>query len=257
MNKMALERKRDIPKNALLQNQVSYNCPMCGSQKTFRKAKIKDFRFLHCKDCEFIFSPEITPEYLSELYAQGYHGPKDGAPITGWSNTSFLDPAFDLLEQREKLHVLDFGTGQSLVPKKLREKGHKVIAVDVVSPVHPHHDRLTGDLIEFKFDADQFDFIFSFQVLEHLPRPRPLLDELLRLAKPEGLILLHTDMETPERFTKNFEKWWYVAPPDHCAFYRHRTFEKYLEKSAHELVWKDEKRVIIRKGKSPKKYLFF
>ena len=254
---MAIETKTKTSKSTLLKNQAAFSCPMCGSGKTSRKAKIENYRFLNCEHCEFIFSPEITPEYLSELYANGYHGPEDGAPVTGWSDTSFLDPAFKLLEQRENLHMLDFGTGQSLVPKKLREQGHKVVAVDVAPPVHPHHNRLTGDLIELELDADQFDLIFSFQVLEHLPRPRPVIDELLRLAKPEGLVLIHTDMETPERYKKDFENWWYVAPPDHCAFYRHKTFENYFEGSSHELVWKDEKRVIIKKAKNPKKYLFF
>ena len=38
------------------------------------------------------------------------------------------------------------------------------------------------------------------------------------------MIAIHTDMETPER-ENGLACWWYATPPDHCAFFRHRTFE--------------------------------
>ncbi|PRY05321.1 hypothetical protein CLV24_1301, partial [Pontibacter ummariensis] len=51
---------------------------------------------------------------------------------------------------------------------------------------------------------------------------------------------------TPER-DEGFLNWWYVLPPDHCAFYRHRTFEVYLQETGHKMTWKDKKRVILQK----------
>ncbi|MEX0772778.1 MAG: methyltransferase domain-containing protein, partial [Balneolales bacterium] len=74
--------------------------------------------------------------------------------------------------------------------------------------------------------------------------------ELVRLAKPGGLVLIHTDMETPERDGQGFRNWWYAAPPDHCCFYRHKTFQVYLEDKPHRLVWKSPKSVIIKKNGS-------
>ena len=59
---------------------------------------------------------------------------------------------------------------------------------------------------------DQFDLAFAFQVLEHLPEPRLVLDQLVRLTRPGGLVLVHTDMDTRER-AGGFERWWYVTPP--------------------------------------------
>lgn len=184
------------------------------------------------------------------LYAEGYHGrePEEGASEVDWSDTSFLDPAFALLPDEQKLQILSFCSGQSLVPDKLRAQGHSVVAVDADPASHPHPNWLIEELLEMQLEPDQFNMVFSFKVCECLPQPRPLLDELLRLTKSGGLVLIHTDMETPEREEEGFENWWYVAPPDHCVFFRHKTFEIYLEDKPHQLVWRDPRQVIIRKG---------
>lgn len=225
-----------------------FNCPMCGNKSTSAGGTIKDYQFRLCSDCKFVFCPQIAEVYLSQLYKNGFHGPADGAPLCGWSgNLSFLKPAFDLLAPKHKLKILDFGTGQDTVPDQLRNDGHRVLAVDIASPLRPHPDRLTGDLLQLKLEPNQFDLTYSFQVFEHLPQPLPLLDELIRLTKPGGLVLIHTDMETPERDRKGFENWWYAAPPDHCCFYRHETFQVYLSNKPHQLIWKDPKQVLIKK----------
>lgn len=222
---------------------------MCGNSETSLQGVVKNYNFNVCSCCDFTFCPQITEEYITQLYCEGFHGPEDGAPSRGWGRLGFLDPVFELLPKGQSLDILDFGTGQSRVPEKLRENGHKVIAVDIVPPLRPHPDRLTGNLLGLQLNGCSYDLVFSFQVFEHLPHPRPLLDELLRLAKPGGLILIHTDMETPERETENFQNWWYVMPPDHCCFYRHKTFEVYLKDMPHEIFWKDEKSIIIKKAK--------
>ena len=182
---------------------------------------------------------------MVRAYQAGHHGADDGAPEVGWASLEFLGPALDRLGSGRRLHILDFGCGQSYVPAALRAHGHRVIAVDLAPPVQRHPDRLTGDLLALSIAPGAFDLAFAFQVFEHLPEPRPVLDELLRLTRPGGLVLVHTDMETEER-GRGFAKWWYVAPPDHCAFYRHRTFEVYLAGTAHQLSGREPKSVLIQ-----------
>lgn len=222
---------------------------MCGGSEFRVQGLVGKYEFKGCSYCEFVFCPGITPEYLSQMYSEGFHGPEDGGPKKGWKkDLSFLEPALQFLPKEKSLDILDFGTGQDRTPDLLREQGQRVIAVDIAPPLRPHPDRLTGNLLHLGLESERFDFVYSFQVFEHLPQPRPVLDELLRLTRPGGYILIHTDMETPEREREGFSNWWYVAPPDHCAFFKIRTFDVYLEQSPHELVWNDAKTVIIRKG---------
>lgn len=222
---------------------------MCESENIIFEAEVDGFTFEHCLNCAVVFCPQITPEYLTNLYSDGFHGPKDGGPKTGWSKgVEFLEPAFKRLPQSRGLKILEFGTGQNRIPEVLRKQGHRVIAVDISPPLRPHPDRLTGDILDLELQKEQFDLIFAFQVFEHLPRPKPILYELLRLLKPGGLLLIHTDMETPERDEEGLENWWYATPPDHCIFYRNKSFEIFMEDKPGEITWKDEKTVLIRKN---------
>ncbi len=229
-------------------NNNPLTCPMCEAKVFEHKGEIQGFQYLQCIHCELVFCPKITTDYLKNLYLTGFHGPEEGAPKRGWKkDISFLDPAFQLLPGNKSLKILDFGTGQDRTPEQLRAIGHRVIAVDITSPLRPHPDRLTGDILELNLKAAQFDLVYSYQVFEHLPNPRQIMERLLDLTKPDGLILLHTDMETEERHREGFQNWWYVMPPDHCTLFSHKTFEKYSNSTGNPVIWKDDKRVVIRR----------
>lgn len=222
-------------------------CRMCDDAVLRPAGRVEGYALVECGTCGFAFVPEVTRSEMERLYRSGYHGPDDGAPGEGWADPAFLSPALERLADDSPLRVLDFGAGQSRVPDRLREAGHRVVAVDIVPPTRPHPDRLTGDLFELRLEADTFDVVYAFQVFEHLPEPRPFLFELLRLTRPGGLVLIHTDMETPER-EHGLERWWYVDPPDHCAFFRHCTFETVLRDRPDRVVHREPKAVLIRAG---------
>ena len=83
-------------------------------------------------------------------------------PEYGWSRIGFLDPVLKLFKPEESLRIMDFGCGQSTVPKKLREMGHKTIGVDVTPPRKPHPDRLTGNLLDLQLQGEKLDVVYSF-----------------------------------------------------------------------------------------------
>lgn len=222
------------------------SCNWCNSGSLKEAGVVKDYFFVACEDCGFAFCPYISQDLMDRLYGQGYHANEEGVPEFGWSDASFLKSVLAFFEDKP-LKILDFGCGQSVVPKKLRQRGHKVIAVDVTGPMRPHPDRLTGNILDLDLEPEQFDLVYSFQVFEHLSRPVPIFNELLRLTKPDGYLLIHTDMEPPER-KAGFEQWWYVLPPDHCSFYTLRSFEKILEGSPHTLVEGNPVYVVIQKN---------
>lgn len=220
-------------------------CKCCAGPVKLLGSK-DGFDFWECLQCRFVFTDGVQHQEMVEKYRTGYHGTLEGAPEEGWAMAgAFLQPAFALLSGQ--LRILDFGCGQSCLPSLLRQQGHEVWGVDVTPPLRPGPQRLTGDIVEMDLSLGAFDLIYSFQVFEHLAEPRPVVRKLWELLAKDGLLLIHTDMEVKDR-EAGFLQWWYVLPPDHCSFYRHQTFERLMEDQPHEIVLKDEKMIILRKG---------
>lgn len=228
------------------------SCTMCGSEKLCGAGEKDGYTFYECGNCNFIFCGNVEQAQMEEQYANGYNALTEEVPEDGWAySLEFLQPALQLFPQGKRLQVLDFGCGQSHIPQRLAEKyGHQVTAVDVVPPQRPYRGRLTGNILELDLPQNHFDLIYSFQVFEHIREPLPVLDRLLELVRPGGYLLIHTDMETPERFEGHFTDWWYVIPPDHCAFYRHKTFEHFVGVTPHRLALKEPKMITLQKGEA-------
>lgn len=82
-----------------------------------------------------------------------------------------------------------------------------------------------GDALELPFGAGTFGSVVSFQVMEHLPEPSHFLQEVFRVLKPGGMILIMTPFMWGE----------HEQPYD---FYRYTRFGLHylLEKSGFEIV---------------------
>ena len=110
-------------------------------------------------------------------------------------------------------HALDIGTGPGVIPimlaarvPRLRLKG-----VDLSEPMLEKArtaaeeagmaDRLDfrlGDAKSLPFSERSFDLVLCNSLLHHLPAPLALLDEISRLVRPGGAILLR-DLRRPSR----------------------------------------------------------
>jgi len=87
--------------------------------------------------------------------------------------------------------LLDFGSGR----KPWRSLFHvdEYIGVDIAESGHDHRDSLVDfyyDGHAIPFDNRSFDSIFSSDVFEHLFNMDEILDELYRVLKPEGQMLI-------------------------------------------------------------------
>ncbi len=223
-------------------------CRMCGSSATDRIGDAEGYPFVECADCGFVFIPSVQPEQIEPKY-RGGEAWAEAPPEEGWADDpSFLAPAFERLGDGGALHILDFGCGYSRTPDRLRRQGHRVTGIDLVPPRRPHPDRLTGSILKMDMPTEPLDLVYAYQVFEHLPEPRPIFEELLRLTRPGGFVLIHTDMETPQRREQGFFDWFYVLPPDHCSYFRERTFEKALKERDARLAWSNPWSVLVEVG---------
>lgn len=120
-------------------------------------------------------------------------------------------------------HVLDIGTGPGLIPIMLasRVPRLRLTGVDLSEPmlqkartaakeagVADRLDFRLGDAKSLPFSERSFDLVLCNSLLHHLPDPLALLNEISRLVRPGGAILLR-DLRRPSRLEFPFHALWF------------------------------------------------
>ena len=125
-------------------------------------------------------------------------------------NTFFVQ---DLLASGEiGIDVLDVGTGTAQIPVELCRQNEecRVIAIDMAAhmldlarfniEVDGFTQRIYLQQIDAKdmnFEQDMFDCVISNSIIHHIPQPRLVLQEVIRVARPGGLLFFR-DLMRPE-----------------------------------------------------------
>ena len=100
-----------------------------------------------------------------------------------------------MLASRPPLKILDLGCSSGLLAERLRDMGHHVVGVDLYE-LDGVGERTSAF---FKADLTQgipaeagtgFDLVLAADVLEHLPKPKKLLEEIRQVLAPTGSVIL-------------------------------------------------------------------
>jgi 2-polyprenyl-3-methyl-5-hydroxy-6-metoxy-1,4-benzoquinol methylase len=104
-----------------------------------------------------------------------------------------------MVPRAPKLRILDIGCGTGVNATFLSENGHHVVGVDL-SPVAIEQYRARGfegyvcdiESEPLPFEAGSFDLVYASEVIEHCADTAAFLQELNRLLRPGGQLLLST-----------------------------------------------------------------
>lgn len=198
----------------------SHLCRICGSAEYKCLFPVEDVNILECLQCGFRFPDQLpSSEDLQAHYDEGYresrfmHGQRVNARI----NRLVLGR---LLGDMSNLKILDVGAGYGFLAHYLSQiRNSTCEAVEISQAQRVHAKDVLGlrtyeDLSEIH---GRYDLIVSFEVLEHIPDPLPFLDDLSKLLKPFGSLILATDhfsSPTVMRMGSSFPKW---VPHEHIS----------------------------------------
>ncbi|MGM0411389.1 MAG: class I SAM-dependent methyltransferase [Bacillota bacterium] len=136
---------------------------------------------------------------------------KAASEYDSWYETkmgSFIDEvetkaAFDLFQPKSGEKVLDIGCGTGNFSIKLAKKGCEVTGIDISFPMLEQANKKAeklnldidfkkGNALELDFNDNTFDSIFSMTAIEFIKELEKAFNEMKRVVKPGGKILLGT-----------------------------------------------------------------
>ncbi len=187
-------------------------CPCCASSAIYPVLSAKDhtvsnevFEIWHCDDCTIRFtqsvpaSADIGPYYQSAAYVSHSDTQK------GFINRLYHIIRNHTLSTKRKLvqkvsgkktgTLLDVGAGTGAFVNTMQTAGWKITGLepDDIARTNAEHkyglNLLSPDLLN-TLDAEHFDVITLWHVLEHVHELHPYLENFHRLLKPGGRLLI-------------------------------------------------------------------
>lgn len=189
-------------------------CKICGSHTNILIGKPRvgmiyprndqdKYTIMQCTACGFYYmEPEIdlTQEEWSLLYENSYFS---NHHITRWHwNLRNTERKFRLEIIRKYLNTsaepqrfLDCGCGEGFMLQAALNDGFEVHGIDIANNLHNSVDMrkihfMQGNLVNASYPDNYFSAIYLDSVLEHIDRPMHFLQELRRILRPEGVLLI-------------------------------------------------------------------
>jgi len=177
------------------------NCGLCASAAFKELCVYNDIRIVQCRQCNLIyrnprFREDVNREFYRTDYYNGYRGIEERI-------FNARVPLFrKVLLQLEKRitsasrRILDIGCGQGHFLKMAADSGWQVEGVELAKSACEYaQERLGLELInrtvfEANFEKNHFDAVTLWNVLDHLLNPLDTLKEIVRILKPQGILVI-------------------------------------------------------------------
>jgi SAM-dependent methyltransferase len=189
--------------------------------------------YFRCPTCLLVFVLPyqfLSPEAEKLVYDQHQNSPDDLA------YRRFLGRLFEPTAQQLAPHSsgLDFGSGPGpTLSVMFAEAGHNMRIYD------PFYAPEIAPL------QQQYDFITSSEVVEHLHQPRQELDRLWSCLKPRGVLGIMTKRVLD---ANAFSRWHYKNDPTHVSFFSTETFQWLADYWGAAVTFHDKDVVLFTKG---------
>ena len=172
-------------------------CDLCEQNNTeiIQKAEAP-FQIVRCKECGLVYvDPQPAREFMSVHYNEDYY--------KEWIETQmerripmWRKRLKGLLKYKKNGRLLDVGFGCGTFLKLAKERGFDVRGTEISEYACQYvKDKLGldvfyGDLKKARFPEESFDVVTVWHTLEHLPSPSKTLEEIHRILRKDGLLVV-------------------------------------------------------------------
>lgn len=186
--------------------------------------------FLRCGSCGSVFaSPPPTPDEVAAFY-QNYHRTGDFVRkaekkvARAWRRIALVSLMNGSLRAQGK-RFLEIGASIGTGAEAARRLGFAATALEpdweasaVGADLFPQVRHVAG-MIDALSDADQFDFVYMAEIIEHVPDPLGFMKSVAAHMAPGAIVFATTPDAGHWRTPKNIMAFKSMIPPEHIVLF--------------------------------------
>jgi 2-polyprenyl-3-methyl-5-hydroxy-6-metoxy-1,4-benzoquinol methylase len=201
----------------------------------------KIFNVVKCSNCGLLYlNPRIPEHEIAKFYGDHYYKKdrfwlksllEDDIPLR------WLQRAKRIEVYERKSRILDIGCGGGKFLRSLSRKNWEIHGTEISETAARNAASISGanvfvgKLKKARFKKNYFDVITLWHTFEHIPNPLEILEEIYRILKKDGLLVIA--VPNIESFQSKIakEKWYHLDVPYHYNHYSPETLRKIIEKA--------------------------
>jgi len=238
---------------------VSRSCDLCGAETAEHLLTKNGASYCRCGSCGFIYTDQCAEDskaanadYFAatlEQYARKAGSPRKQA---AWRRIlASLEP------HRRLGTLLEVGANVGGFLAAARDQGWKAVGVEPSLPCARFAreqrglDVRDGVLEEAGLPENAFDVVYANAVFEHLPKPGLVFQEVERILRPGGVVLI--DTVNWDSYTRRNvgQEWKLIDPRVHLCLYTPDTLARYCRNAGLEVVRMHSHGVRFRPNHAP------
>tara|TARA_B100001123_G_scaffold295929_1_gene330044 strand:- start:18034 stop:19083 length:1050 start_codon:yes stop_codon:yes gene_type:complete len=225
-----VEQHGCIPNDLLHQRK----CPTCGGRKSRHELSKDYLDLVRCSDCDLVY---VNPIFDEKHYRDTY-GTKDYQRIMrdlGEASHEYRVERFGIErveimsryvrpDSDNNVRYLDAGCSTGFVVEAAVQRGWKSLGIDLnPSAVESGRNRglplKVAGIEDDVLTGEAYEAISLFDVLEHLPRPRLILERCRELLAPGGIVFVYVpNYDSASRFLMGQDAH-FIWPTHHLNYY--------------------------------------
>lgn len=210
-------------------------CGLCGSENKKNHLKSGRYHLVRCAECGLVYTDNFYESDIS--YHDDHYFTQRNQYVQRWDEfCALFSILFDkICRFRQGGTLLDVAAG--CLAATAAKRGFTVCGVEVSdwAARFAREEKclrvFTGKLEEAGFEPGFFDVIVINHVLEHVEKPRLMLQEARRLLKPEGLLVVGVPNIGSIMATLKGGRWASLLPEQYVWHFSPATLRKLLEVS--------------------------
>lgn len=226
------------------------NCPACSSPDILPVLEVKDFTVSHerfsifqCKDCSLRFTQDVPDSTDMGRYYQSVEYISHSNTAKGVVNMLYHQVRKFTIRHKKKMVLsnsnfksgvlLDMGAGTGVFAAAMKKAGWKVIGLEPdttakKNALETYQLKLEDPSLLFSLEENSIDVVTMWHVLEHVHTLQQYLQQIKKITKKGGLILVAVPNYTSHDAGKYGPFWAAYDVPRHLYHFSPLAMEQLL-----------------------------